>query len=69
MHTIGSANSLLCFKCIFVLKYSRWNAIVVDGHDINELDKAFFSASNTEGKPTAIIAKTLKGSGFVGRLT
>jgi len=41
-----------------------WNAIVVDGHNISELLAAFANASESKGKPTAIIAKTLKGKGF-----
>ncbi|XP_055696152.1 transketolase-like protein 2 [Lutzomyia longipalpis] len=41
-----------------------FNAIVVDGHDIEELCKAFFEASNTADRPTAIIAKTFKGKFF-----
>lgn len=39
-------------------------AIIVDGHDIEELVKAFHTASNTKGKPTAIVAKTFKGKNF-----
>ncbi|KAJ8955400.1 hypothetical protein NQ318_003498 [Aromia moschata] len=38
--------------------------IVVDGHDIEELVKALHTAANTTGKPTAIVAKTLKGKNF-----
>lgn len=41
-----------------------FNAIVVDGHDIEELCKAFYEAANTKNKPTAIIAKTYKGKFF-----
>uniref|UniRef100_A0A336MFB3 transketolase n=1 Tax=Culicoides sonorensis TaxID=179676 RepID=A0A336MFB3_CULSO len=41
-----------------------FNAIVVDGHDVEELVKAFYEAANTKGKPTAIIAKTYKGKFF-----
>jgi transketolase len=41
-----------------------FNAIVVDGHDVEELCKAFHEASETKGSPTAIIAKTYKGKGF-----
>ncbi|KAL5273652.1 TKT family protein [Megaselia abdita] len=41
-----------------------FNAIVVDGHDVEELCKAFYEASETKGKPTAIIAKTFKGKFF-----
>ncbi|XP_060515970.1 transketolase-like protein 2 [Cylas formicarius] len=39
-------------------------AIVVDGHDIEELVKALHTAATTKGKPTAIVAKTLKGKNF-----
>lgn len=41
-----------------------WNAIVVDGHSIEELVKAFHVAGTTKDKPTALIAKTLKGKNF-----
>lgn len=41
-----------------------FNALVVDGHDVEELCKAFHEAANTKNKPTAIIAKTYKGKFF-----
>uniref|UniRef100_A0A182N2B8 transketolase n=1 Tax=Anopheles dirus TaxID=7168 RepID=A0A182N2B8_9DIPT len=41
-----------------------FNAIVVDGHDVEELCKAFFEAASTTDRPTAIIAKTYKGKHF-----
>ncbi|XP_046636672.1 transketolase-like [Daphnia pulicaria] len=41
-----------------------FHAIVVDGHDVEELCKAFDEASATVGKPTAILAKTFKGYKF-----
>lgn len=37
--------------------------INVDGHDIDEIMKAFEVARNIKGKPTCIIAKTIKGKG------
>ena len=40
-----------------------WNAIDVDGHDINEILNACEKAKNTKGKPTAIIANTIPGKG------
>ncbi|KJH47225.1 Transketolase, thiamine diphosphate binding domain protein [Dictyocaulus viviparus] len=43
-----------------------FEAIIVNGHDINELIKAFETARNTKEKPTVIIAKTLKGQGIDG---
>ncbi|XP_058807685.1 transketolase isoform X1 [Phymastichus coffea] len=42
-----------------------FNAIVVDGHDVEELVKAFHEAEQTKNRPTAILAKTFKGKNFV----
>ncbi|KAL3289890.1 hypothetical protein HHI36_023279 [Cryptolaemus montrouzieri] len=41
-----------------------FNPIVVDGHDIEQLVKAFYVAANTKEKPTAVLAKTYKGKNF-----
>ncbi|KAI1890844.1 hypothetical protein AGOR_G00157790 [Albula goreensis] len=43
-----------------------WNTYVVDGHDVEELCKAFWQAQQVKGKPTAIVAKTFKGKGLNG---
>ncbi len=40
-----------------------WHAIEVDGHSIEALQKAFTEASAVKGKPTCIIASTIKGKG------
>lgn len=40
-----------------------FNVINVDGHNIEELINAFDTAKMIKGKPTAIIAKTIKGKG------
>lgn len=40
-----------------------FNVINVDGHNIEELINAFEEAKKTKGKPTAIIANTIKGKG------
>lgn len=40
-----------------------FNVINVDGHNIDSLIDAFTTAKQTKGKPTAIIAKTIKGKG------
>ncbi len=37
--------------------------IKIDGHNIEEIIKAFEVAKNIKGKPTCIIAKTIKGKG------
>lgn len=40
-----------------------WHAIAVDGHDVEQLMSAFEQAKNVKGKPTVILAKTIKGKG------
>lgn len=40
-----------------------WNAIEVDGHDIKGLMDAFDEAEKVRGKPSVIIAHTVKGKG------
>lgn len=40
-----------------------FEVINIDGHDIEEIIKAFEVARNIKGKPTCIIAKTIKGKG------
>ncbi len=41
-----------------------FNTKVIDGHNIEEIMQAFENATLTKGKPTAIIAKTVKGKGI-----
>src|SRR5437879_1908716 len=38
--------------------------IVIDGHDIPSIDRAFGEALSNTDKPSVIIAKTIKGKGF-----
>ena len=40
-----------------------WHAIDVNGHDIPALQAAFAEAAATKGKPTVLIARTVKGKG------
>lgn len=40
-----------------------FNVLNIDGHNINSIIDAFLTAKQTKGKPTAIIAKTIKGKG------
>jgi transketolase len=41
-----------------------WHALVVDGHDITALLDAFEEARRTKGRPTMILARTIKGKGI-----
>ena len=40
-----------------------WNVIAIDGHDFDQIFAALDMAKDTVGKPTMIIAKTIKGKG------
>src|SRR5437899_4253606 len=39
-------------------------AIVIDGHDLDQIDQALQQAREATGKPTVVIARTVKGKGF-----
>jgi len=40
-----------------------WHVIDIDGHDFNQILKAMDEAKSTQGRPTVIIARTVKGKG------
>lgn len=40
-----------------------WQVLVIDGHDFQAIDDAVQIAQQTSGKPTVIIANTIKGKG------
>ena len=40
-----------------------WNVINIDAHSFEEIEAAFAAAKACKGKPTAIIAKSVKGKG------
>jgi transketolase len=40
-----------------------WHAITIDGHDMNAILDALAEARTTTGKPTMIVARTIKGKG------
>jgi transketolase len=40
-----------------------WHAIEIDGHDLAAIDHAYEEATSTTGKPTVVVAKTIKGKG------
>jgi transketolase len=41
-----------------------WHAIEIDGHDVEAIDAAYAEAAATSGRPTAIVARTVKGKGY-----
>ncbi|MBO5206264.1 MAG: transketolase [Clostridia bacterium] len=40
-----------------------WNVISINAHDFDEIEAAFRAAKEVKGKPTVIIAKSVKGKG------
>jgi transketolase len=40
-----------------------WFPLLIDGHDLEEIDAAYVTASKIKDRPTMIIAKTIKGKG------
>jgi transketolase len=40
-----------------------WNVIEIDAHSFDEIDAAFNAAKQFKGKPTLILAKSIKGKG------
>ncbi|HUA83607.1 MAG TPA: transketolase [Bryobacteraceae bacterium] len=43
-----------------------WNAIAVDGHDLDALLAAYGAAGETRDRPTVVLARTIKGKGIPG---
>jgi transketolase len=41
----------------------NWHVLEVDGHDLRAIGRAFEEADKTEGRPTLIVARTVKGKG------
>jgi transketolase len=44
-------------------KAFRWNVLIIDGHDMSQILHACEEAKATKGRPTVVIAKTVKGKG------
>jgi transketolase len=40
-----------------------WHAIAIDGHDVEEIERAYAEAETIRERPTAVVARTLKGRG------
>lgn len=45
------------------LRAFGFNVIEIDGHDLDQIRAALTLARNCKGKPTAVVAKTVKGKG------
>lgn len=59
--TVEQVNSPLPFDEKF--RAFGWNVTVIDGHDLEAIERAVSLAKATKDKPTAVIMKTVKGKG------
>jgi len=62
MQQDGTTDEVLAVDNESLAKACKWNVIVVDGHNHNELISAFAQSFDNR-KPKCIIAKTVKGKG------
>ena len=46
------------------LRANGWHAIEIDGHNVEAIDAAYREAEATSGRPTAVVARTIKGKGY-----
>lgn len=64
MQALGDTKDVLCLDPMpEKLRSFQWNVIDIDGHDIQQILDAFENFKRTKGKPTIIIANTIKGKG------
>ena len=42
----------------------NWNVLTIDGHNFEQIENAVEAAKKCAGKPTVILAKTVKGKGI-----
>lgn len=62
--TDGSTESILGIEPLAdKLRAFRYETVEIDGHDFGALRGAFAHARATRGRPTAIVARTVKGKG------
>jgi len=64
IQALGDTKDVLCMDPLGdKFKAFLWNVIEIDGHDYSAIIKAFEDFKVYQGKPTVIIANTIKGKG------
>lgn len=64
MQALGNTKDVLCLDPISdKLKSFQWNVIEIDGNEVEQIIEAFNRFKSSKGKPTFIIANTIKGKG------
>ncbi|MFH1416533.1 MAG: transketolase [Elusimicrobiota bacterium] len=60
----GPTEEVMCLGCVGdKFRAFGWNVIEIDGHDMKAIIEAFEEAKKAKGKPTVIVANTVKGKG------
>ena len=60
----GNISDVMCPENVVdKFKSFCWNVIQIDGHDIEAIEAAVEEAKATKGRPTMIVAETVKGKG------
>lgn len=60
----GHTEKIMEVSCVAEkFKAFGWNVLEIDGHNFDEIEKALDEALEIKGKPTMIVAKTIKGKG------
>ena len=64
MQALGDTKDILCLDPLPIkLEAFQWNVINIDGHNYDQIIEAFENFKNCKGKPTVIVANTIKGKG------
>jgi transketolase len=64
MQALGDTKDVLCLDSMpMKLDAFQWNVIEIDGHDYDQIISAFENFKECVGKPTVIVANTIKGKG------
>ena len=63
MESLKDKADLVDAELVHLAGLRQGHAIEVDGHSIPALQAAFAEAAITKGKPTVIVAHTIKGKG------
>jgi len=64
IQSLGNTNDILNLEPFRAkLEAFNWNVVQINGHSHSEILNAFIQARQTKGKPTVIIADTIKGKG------
>ncbi len=64
MQALGDTKDILCLDPLAdKLRAFQWNVVEIDGHDYDSIIGAFENFKQCKGRPTVIIANTIKGKG------